>query len=67
MKFRDREETIEAGEFIVVPLGVEHCAVAVGGQACEVLTATTSAPGFCPAAGSNFAHSGQSRSTAQGN
>jgi mannose-6-phosphate isomerase-like protein (cupin superfamily) len=67
MKFRDREETIEAGEFIVVPHGVEHCAVALGGQACEVLMATTTAPGFCPAAGSNFAHSGQSRSTAQGN
>jgi len=46
MKFRDRDETIEAGEFIVVPHGVEHCAVALGGRACEVLMATTSAPGF---------------------
>ena len=43
MKFRDREETIEQGEFIVVPRGVEHCAVAVGGE-CEVLLATTTAP-----------------------
>ncbi len=28
MQFRDREEWIEAGEFIVVPRGVEHCPVA---------------------------------------
>lgn len=41
MKFRDREETIEPGEFIVVPHGVEHCAVALGEDACEVLLATT--------------------------
>ena len=50
MKFRDREETIEPGEFIVVPHGVEHCAVALGGEACEVLRATTTAPASCPAA-----------------
>ncbi len=31
MKFRDREETIGPGEFIVVPHGVEHCAVALDG------------------------------------
>ncbi|KQY90740.1 cupin domain-containing protein [Pelomonas sp. Root1444] len=40
MKFRDREEIVEPGEFIVVPHGVEHCAVALGGEACEVLLAT---------------------------
>ena len=43
MKFRDREETIEQGEFIVVPRGVEHCAVAVG-EECEVLLATAAEP-----------------------
>lgn len=37
MKFRDREEIVEAGEFIVVPHGVEHCPVAVGEKTCEVL------------------------------
>lgn len=37
MKFRDREEVIEEGEFIVVPHGVEHCLVALGEKACEVL------------------------------
>lgn len=36
MKFRDREETLQQGEFIIVPHGVEHCPVAVGGT-CEVL------------------------------
>lgn len=36
VKFRDREEVVEAGEFIVVPHGVEHCPVAVG-DACEVM------------------------------
>jgi mannose-6-phosphate isomerase-like protein (cupin superfamily) len=44
MKFRDREEIVEPGEFIVVPHGVEHCAVALDGEACEVLSATTTAP-----------------------
>ena len=43
MKFRDREETIEPGEFIVVPHGVEHCAVALDGEVSEVLLATTTA------------------------
>ncbi len=28
MKFRDREEVLNPGEFIVVPRGVEHCPVA---------------------------------------
>jgi mannose-6-phosphate isomerase-like protein (cupin superfamily) len=37
MKFRDREEIVEAGEFIVVPHGVEHCPVALDEKACEVL------------------------------
>lgn len=37
MKFRDREEIIEEGEFIVVPHGVEHCPVALDEKACEVL------------------------------
>jgi mannose-6-phosphate isomerase-like protein (cupin superfamily) len=36
MKFRDREEIMEAGEFIVVPHGVEHCPVAIG-DTCEVM------------------------------
>ena len=36
MKFRDREEVLEEGEFIVVPRGVEHCPVALG-RACEVM------------------------------
>jgi mannose-6-phosphate isomerase-like protein (cupin superfamily) len=40
MKFRDREEIVEPGEFIVVPHGVEHCAVALDGEASEVLLAT---------------------------
>ena len=41
MRFRDREEIVEPGEFIVVPHGVEHCAVALDGEASEVLLATT--------------------------
>ncbi|MFC3616600.1 cupin domain-containing protein [Lutimaribacter marinistellae] len=36
MKFRDRDEIIEQGEFIIVPHGVEHCPVALDGI-CEVL------------------------------
>lgn len=28
MKFRDREVTINPGEFLIVPRGVEHCPVA---------------------------------------
>jgi mannose-6-phosphate isomerase-like protein (cupin superfamily) len=28
MKFRDREAIVRAGEFVVVPKGVEHCPVA---------------------------------------
>jgi mannose-6-phosphate isomerase-like protein (cupin superfamily) len=43
MKFRDREEIIEQGEFIVVPHGVEHCVVALDGDDCEVLLAATTA------------------------
>jgi mannose-6-phosphate isomerase-like protein (cupin superfamily) len=43
MRFRDREEIVEPGEFIVVPHGVEHCAVALDGEASEVLLATTTA------------------------
>lgn len=34
MKYRDRDEIVEEGEFIIVPHGVEHCPVAV---VCEVL------------------------------
>lgn len=37
MKFRDREEIVEEGEFIVVPHGVERCPVALDEKACEVL------------------------------
>ena len=36
MRFRDREEVLEAGEFIVVPHGVEHCPVALT-ETCEVV------------------------------
>ena len=36
MRFRDREEVIEPGEFIVVPHGVEHCPVALT-DTCEVI------------------------------
>jgi mannose-6-phosphate isomerase-like protein (cupin superfamily) len=43
MKFRDREEIVETGEFIVVPHGVEHCAVALDGEPSEVLLATAPA------------------------
>jgi mannose-6-phosphate isomerase-like protein (cupin superfamily) len=28
MKFRDREAVVRAGEFVIVPKGVEHCPVA---------------------------------------
>ena len=49
MKFRDREEIIEQGEFIVVPHGVEHCAVALNGEGCEVLLAATAKPATEPA------------------
>ena len=28
MKFRDREAVVNAGEFIIVPKGIEHCPVA---------------------------------------
>ena len=63
VKFRDREETIEPGEFIVVPHGVEHCAVALDGEGCEVLLATTRAT-LLPSGGNDRAHSEQSRLTA---
>lgn len=36
MKFRDRDEIINEGEFIIVPHGVEHCPVAVS-DVCEVV------------------------------
>jgi mannose-6-phosphate isomerase-like protein (cupin superfamily) len=36
MRFRDRDEIVNEGEFIVVPHGVEHCPVALGGV-CEVM------------------------------
>ncbi len=36
MRFRDREEVVEEGEFIVVPHGVEHCPVALT-EPCEVV------------------------------
>jgi mannose-6-phosphate isomerase-like protein (cupin superfamily) len=36
MKFRDRDEIVEAGEFIVVPHGVEHCPVPLD-DTCEVV------------------------------
>ncbi len=36
MKFRDRDEMVNEGEFIIVPHGVEHCPVAIS-DTCEVL------------------------------
>lgn len=36
MRFRDREEVVEEGEFIVVPHGVEHCPLALT-ETCEVV------------------------------
>ena len=48
MKFRDREEIIEQGEFIVVPHGVEHCAEPLNGEDCEVLLAATAMPAVEP-------------------
>ena len=36
MKFRDRDEVIGEGEFIIVPHGVEHCPVALS-DTCEVV------------------------------
>ncbi len=36
MKFRDRDEVLEEGEFIVVPHGVERCPIALG-HSCEVM------------------------------
>ncbi len=36
MKFRDREEIIREGEFIIVPHGVDHCPVAMS-DTCEVI------------------------------
>jgi mannose-6-phosphate isomerase-like protein (cupin superfamily) len=36
MRFRDRQEIVGAGEFIVVPRGVEHCPVALDGP-CDVM------------------------------
>ena len=36
MKFRDRDEEVNEGEFIIVPHGVEHCPVALS-DVCEVM------------------------------
>jgi mannose-6-phosphate isomerase-like protein (cupin superfamily) len=36
MKFRDRDEVLEEGDFIVVPHGVEHCPIALD-HSCEVM------------------------------
>lgn len=36
MKFRDREEIVEPGEFIIVPRGVEHCPASLTKE-CEVV------------------------------
>ncbi len=36
IKFRDRDEMVNEGEFIIVPHGVEHCPVAIS-DICEVL------------------------------
>ena len=37
IQFRDRTETIHAGELIVVPKGVEHCPRSVGDEEVQVL------------------------------
>jgi mannose-6-phosphate isomerase-like protein (cupin superfamily) len=37
MKFRDRDVMVSAGEFIIVPKGVEHLPVAEGGDTHIVL------------------------------
>jgi mannose-6-phosphate isomerase-like protein (cupin superfamily) len=37
MKFRDRDEIVDEGEFIVVPHGVEYCPVALDERTCEIL------------------------------
>lgn len=44
MKFRDRDEIIEAGEFIIVPRGVERCPSALE-DPCEVVLLEVRAPG----------------------
>ena len=36
MAFRDRDEIVESGEFIIVPHGVEHCPEALDGE-CHVV------------------------------
>ena len=36
MAFRDRDVIVEAGEFIIVPHGIEHCPEALDGE-CQVL------------------------------
>lgn len=36
LKFRDRDEIIESGEFIIVPHGIEHCPIALD-DICEVM------------------------------
>ena len=36
MRFRDRDEVVNEGEFIIVPHGVEHCPVALS-DICEVM------------------------------
>ena len=36
IRYRDREEAIEAGEFIIVPRGVDHSLVALT-PSCDVL------------------------------
>jgi mannose-6-phosphate isomerase-like protein (cupin superfamily) len=37
MKFRDRTETVEEGEIIVVPKGVEHCPSTLNGEEVHLL------------------------------
>jgi mannose-6-phosphate isomerase-like protein (cupin superfamily) len=46
MKFRDRDEVIEEGEFIVVPHGVEHRLVALE-SACELLLFDQAVSSMC--------------------
>ncbi|MGD1922605.1 MAG: cupin domain-containing protein [Paracoccaceae bacterium] len=49
MKFRDREEVVEEGEFIVVPHGVEHCPVALTRTCDIVLLGPAKTPNSGPA------------------
>lgn len=54
MAFRDREEIVEAGEFIIVPRGVEHRPGAVGDECHVVLLEPATTVNTGDGAESNF-------------